>query len=421
VHWTTGLRIPTTRHRVFTNRRFALERPARSRSKQALPYNLAGIMLIPPSGGRGFNSSDSNATRHNAHELGTGRLPGTEYASRDGEGFPEQDGSMMASTSSDGLQVIVVEDDPASREILCDVVRGLGHGCRSACDGRDAWKMHQAHRADLIIADWQMPLMDGLELCRKVREEETALPWHTHFILATGRSDRQFVEGLRGGADEYVTKPVELEELEARIEAAWRVTKVHRELQTRNRALRLDSARNHRAARTDPLTSVFNRLRLEEDLATLEGRGSRYGHRYCAALCDVDEFKAYNDGFGHLAGDEALCRIARTTQKQLRSGDSLYRYGGDEFLIILPEQTLADAKLGVERVRQQIETLGIQHAPTAPSPVLTISAGIAELGAGPISDWLLRADAALYQAKRLGRNRVKTEDCVASLGGLFSS
>jgi two-component system, cell cycle response regulator len=317
---------------------------------------------------------------------------------------------MIASTSSDALQVIVAEDDPASREILYDVVRSLGHSCRSACDGRDAWKMHQAHRADLIIADWQMPGMDGLELCRKVREEETALPWHTHFILATGRSERHFVEGLRGGADEYATKPIELEELEARIEAAWRVTKVHRELQTRNCALRRDSERNHQAARTDPLTAVSNRLRLEEDLAALDGRGSRYGHRYCAALCDVDAFKAYNDCFGHLAGDEALCRIARTIQKQLRIGDSLYRYGGEEFLIILPEQSLADAKLGVERVRREIENLCIQHAATAPNPVLTISAGIAELGAGPVSDWLVRTDATLYQAKRLGRNRVETED-----------
>jgi diguanylate cyclase (GGDEF)-like protein len=328
---------------------------------------------------------------------------------------------MIASTSSDAFQVIVVEDDPASREILYDVVRGLGHGCRSACDGRDAWEMHRAHRADLIISDWQMPVMDGLELCRKVREEETALPWHTHFILATGRIDRQFVEGLRGGADEYVTKPLEIEELEARIVAACRVTKVHRELQTRNCALRLDSARNHEAARIDPLTAVFNRLRLEEDLATLEGRGSRYGHRYCAALCDVDAFKAYNDCFGHLAGDEALCRIARTTQEQLRSGDSLYRYGGEEFLIILPEQSLADASIGVERVRQEIENLCIRHAPTAANPVLTISAGIAELGAGPVSDWLVRADAALYQAKHLGRNRVETEDAAIALSSRSSS
>jgi diguanylate cyclase (GGDEF)-like protein len=317
---------------------------------------------------------------------------------------------MAASTASDPLRVIVVEDDPDTREILFDVVCGCGHSCRSARDGRDAWAMHRAKRADLIIADWQMPVMDGLELCRKVREEESALPWHTHFILATGRSDRHFVEGLRAGADEYVTKPFEIEELEARIEAAWRVTRVQRDLQTRNCALRLDSARNHQAARTDPLTAVSNRLRLEEDLAALDERVLRHGHRHCAALCDVDAFKTYNDCFGHLAGDRALCLFARTIQTHLRKGDRLYRYGGEEFLIILPEQSLADATTAIDRVRQAVEQLGIEHAPTAPNLVLTLSAGIATLGAGPVSDWLFRADAALYQAKRLGRNRVETED-----------
>jgi two-component system cell cycle response regulator len=315
---------------------------------------------------------------------------------------------MATSATTDPLQVLVVEDDPDSREILHDVVRGLGHSCRTACNGSNAWAMHQASRADLIIADWQMPIMDGLKLCRMIREEE-ALEWHTHFILATGRSDRQFVEGLRAGADEYITKPVEIAELEARIGAAWRVTMVQRELQTRNGALRLDSARHREAARTDALTAVFNRRRLEEDLALLEGRISRYGHRYCAALCDVDAFKAYNDYFGHLAGDDALCRIARTIQAHLRSGDTLYRYGGEEFLAILPEQPLADARVGMDRVRHEVEKLCIQHAPAAPYQVITLSVGIAELGGGAVNDWLLRADAALYQAKFLGRNRVEME------------
>jgi two-component system cell cycle response regulator len=317
---------------------------------------------------------------------------------------------MAASTTSDPLRVIVVEDDPDTREILFDVVCRRGHSCRSARDGRDAWAMHRAKRADLIIADWQMPVMDGLELCRKVREEESALPWHTHFILATGRSERHFVEGLRAGADEYVTKPFEIEELEARIEAAWRVARVHRDLQSRNCALRLDSARNHQAARTDPLTAVSNRLRLEEDLAALDERVLRHDHGHCAALCDVDAFKTYNDCFGHLAGDRALSLIARTIQAHLREGDRLYRYGGEEFLVILPKQSLADAKVAMDRVRQAVEQLGIEQAPTAPSVAVTLSAGIATLGEGSVSDWLLRADAALYQAKRLGRNRVETED-----------
>jgi two-component system cell cycle response regulator len=307
------------------------------------------------------------------------------------------------------LQVIVAEDDVDLRELLHRVVCDLGHCCRTASDGSEAWAMHRANPADLIISDWQMPHMDGLQLCQKISETDPP-QWHTHVMLVTGRNDKRFVEGLRAGADEYITKPVEIEELEARIEAAGRVVMVQRELQANNSALQLDSARDHQAARTDPLTAISNRLRLKEDLAPLEGRVSRYGHRYCAALCDIDWFKAYNDSFGHVAGDEVLCLIARTIQKQLRSGDGLYRYGGEEFLAILPEQSLEDAKIGMDRVRTEVEKLSIRHASNAPQRVLTISAGIAELGGGAVGDCLLRADAALYRAKALGRNRVELED-----------
>jgi two-component system cell cycle response regulator len=308
------------------------------------------------------------------------------------------------------LRVIVAEDDPNVRQIVEFVVRGLGHSCRVAYDGSEAWTMHKANRADLIISDWKMPIMDGLRLCREVREGD-APEWHTHFILITGRDDRShLVEGLRAGADEFITKPLHLAELEARLEAAWRVVVAHRALEANNSTLRLDTAREYRAARTDPLTSVSNRLRLKEDLEPLKGRASRYGHRYCAALCDVDAFKAYNDCFGHLSGDDALCLLTRTIQKHLRDGDSLYRYGGEEFLIIFPEQSLADAKAGMDRVRSEVEKLCIRHAHAAPGPFLTISVGIAELGNGPVDDWLKRADAALYRAKSLGRNRVETEE-----------
>jgi diguanylate cyclase (GGDEF)-like protein len=178
----------------------------------------------------------------------------------------------------------------------------------------------------------------------------------THFILMTGRNDRPcLVDGLNAGADEYVTKPIQLAELEARLEAARRVVTTRRALQAANLALRRDSARDHKAARTDPLTAVSNRRRLKEDLEPLEGRASRYGHRYCATLCDIDMFKSYNDTFGHQAGDDALCQVAGTIQDHLRSGDALYRYGGEEFLVLLPEQSLEHAVTGTNRVRQEIE------------------------------------------------------------------
>jgi diguanylate cyclase (GGDEF)-like protein len=308
------------------------------------------------------------------------------------------------------LRVIVAEDDPPGREILEYASRALGHDCESAGDGEEAFLMHQARRADVVISDWKMPRVDGLELCRKIREAD-AHQWHTHFILVTGRDDGpHLVEGLRAGADEFITKPIDLVEFEARLEAAGRVAAVQRALAANNFALRLDSAREHKAARTDPLTAVSNRRRLTEDLQPLEGRAARYGHRYCAALCDIDSFKGYNDAFGHLSGDQALCVVARAIQEHLRRGDSLYRYGGEEFLAILPEQSLADARSGMDRVRQEVEKLHIRHAPGAAWPFLTISVGIAELDGGSVHDWLRRADAALYRAKSSGRNRVEAEE-----------
>ena len=317
--------------------------------------------------------------------------------------------ALVGMSTKTGEAQIVAEDDPDAREVLGDIVRSLGHSCQVAGDGSDASAMHQANRADVIISDWKMPIVDGLQLCREVRESDP-IQWHTHFILVTGRNDRHLVEGLHAGADEYIAKPLDRLELEARLEAAWRAVVARRELEASNCALRLDSARGHQAARTDPLTAVFNRLRLKEDLEPLEGRVSRYGHRYCAALCDIDKFKAYNDSFGHLLGDDVLCLIARTIQEHLRTGDSLYRYGGEEFLVILPEQSLPDARAGMGRVCREIEKLCIRHGPGAPGTFLTISAGIAELGGGSVYDWLRRADAALYQAKALGRNRVEAED-----------
>jgi two-component system cell cycle response regulator len=309
------------------------------------------------------------------------------------------------------LRVIVAEDDLDAGQLLGEIVRQLGHSCQVATDGSSAWSMHQATRADVVLSDWKMPIMDGLQLCREIRDTDPP-EGHTHFILITGRNDRRLVEGLQAGADEYIAKPLDRLELEARLEAVWRRVAARRELEASNSALRLDSERDYQVARLDPLTAVANRLRLKEDLATLEGRASRYGHRYCAALCDVDAFKAYNDAFGHLAGDDVLCLVVRTIQKHLRTGDNLYRYGGEEFLVILPEQSLVDAKVGMDRVRHAVEKLSIPHAPGRTETVLTISVGIAELAGGAVRDWVQRADAALYRAKALGRNRVEVEEPV---------
>jgi two-component system cell cycle response regulator len=305
------------------------------------------------------------------------------------------------------LKVLIADDDPEFREILAAAVRHLGHSCVMAGDGREAFDMHQANRADVIVSDWAMPFMEGPELCRRVRSTEPPQSY-THLILLTGETDKaHFVEGMEAGADEYITKPLDLDTLKAHLQVAQRAMTAYRHLAASNSALRRDGARDHQAARTDSLTTISNRLRLTEDLAALPGRARRYGHRYCAALCDIDGFKAYNDCFGHLSGDDALRRVARVMLAQLRDGDGFYRYGGEEFLVILPEQSLAQAATGMDRMRREVEGLCISHAPVTKAPFLTISIGIAELCGGLIDRWLRSADAALYVAKSLGRNRLE--------------
>jgi two-component system chemotaxis response regulator CheY len=313
----------------------------------------------------------------------------------------------------DPLKVLIAEDDLDSREMMKELVSFLGFSCRAACDGADAWAMHLEDRADIILSDWVMPRMNGLQLCEKVRADDPDRSY-THFIFITGIGHKaHYLDGMHGGADDFLAKPVDADELQARLEAARRVVNLHRELRSRNATLRHDSERARVAARTDSLTSAFNRLALKEDLETLTARAARYGHRYCAALCDIDQFKAYNDHFGHLPGDDVLRRVAEAIHGVLRRGDVFYRYGGEEFLVILPEQALAEAALGMERVRRVVERLQIAHAPNAGGLFVSISIGIASLRTAPlegIEDWLRRADAALYVAKANGRNRVAIED-----------
>ncbi len=305
------------------------------------------------------------------------------------------------------LNVLVVDDEQDCRDGLQAAVRSLGHSCSVARNGAEAWEMYAATRPDVILSDWKMPGLDGLQLCQKIRAEDSARSY-THFIFVTGNGDKaHFIHGMRAGADDYIAKPVDLDELEARLAVAGRIVALHGQLRERNSSLRHDSERANVEARRDPLTKAFNRLALEEDLEALAARASRYGHGYCAALCDIDQFKAYNDHFGHLPGDEVLRRIARSIQGALRRGDVFYRYGGEEFLVILPEQSLPEASLVMNRVREGVEALEILHSPDAERPFVTISAGLCLLntaGRESIGDWLQRTDTALYAAKAHGRN-----------------
>lgn len=298
------------------------------------------------------------------------------------------------------MKVLVVDDDPGSLMVAKAVVEHAGYECLSAADGDTAWELFQLHQPEVVVTDWVMPGMNGLELCESIRR--VAEDSYTYLVLLTSfGSQDDVLAGMEAGADDYVTKPLDPFTLRTRLLVARRVTALHAQLGKYRQELT-------RQARTDPLTHLDNRLKLTEDLDLLHGRSQRYGGRYSLALCDVDYFKSFNDLQGHPAGDDALKLVAKTLAALARDTDGVYRFGGEEFLLILPDQGAADAEVAVERIRSGIESLGIVHVGN-PREVLTISAGISTFTADhPVSSGRLlkEADDALYSAKAAGRNRV---------------
>jgi two-component system chemotaxis response regulator CheY len=306
------------------------------------------------------------------------------------------------------VRVLVAEDSALTRAMLRNALTTMGHECLVAADGDEAWKLFQQSGADVIISDRLMPGLDGLELCRRVREYP-GVPY-TYFVFLTALAHKsEILEGMHEGADDYLTKPLDLDELRARLIAADRVTSLHRRLGEQASALERSNRALYDIARTDPLTGLGNRLQMTETLTELQARADRYGHSYALALCDLDRFKAYNDVLGHLEGDHALRTVATILKDTIRGGDSLYRYGGEELLVVLPEQTLDSAELAGERIRRAVSAAGLPHPNNPPHGIVTLSIGIAALdstGVRGFGDVIAEADAALYEAKRAGRNRV---------------
>jgi len=311
------------------------------------------------------------------------------------------------------MRVLIAEDDTVSRMILRRAVEKLGHECQAAEDGMEAWKMYrETPGVDVIISDWMMPGMDGLELCNKVRSLMESREGYTFFIFLTALGDKEHVfKGLQAGADDYLSKPLDRDELRARLITATRVTSLHKQLTQQKEELERLNRELYWQARTDPLTRLGNRLRLREDLETLRARVDRYGHTYSVVLCDIDYFKLYNDRYGHLAGDEVLQRVAEALVEVLRAGDSSYRYGGEELLAVLPEQNLESAAVAADRLRAAVEAMGIPHEGHLTPGVVTISAGVAKLAPGESKSpavLIKEADEALYRAKELGKNKVSS-------------
>jgi diguanylate cyclase (GGDEF)-like protein len=289
------------------------------------------------------------------------------------------------------VKVLIADDEPGTRLLLATTLERLGHECIAAEDGDEAWQRFTADAPAVVVTDWQMPGLDGTELARRIRARPAAA--YTYVVVLTGAVDEATARAaMEAGADDVLLKPLDAADLERKLIAAERVTAMHDRL--------------HADARHDPLTGIGNRLRLAEDLEAVCGRVERYGHAYCVAIADVDHFKAYNDAHGHPRGDEVLVAVATALRETVRTGDTVYRYGGEEFVVLLPEQTLDGARLAAERLRAAVEALALPHPGGG---AVTVSIGVAGLGDGSCAPDALfeAADAALYAAKEAGRNRVQ--------------
>ncbi|MFO0748694.1 MAG: diguanylate cyclase [Myxococcota bacterium] len=306
------------------------------------------------------------------------------------------------------MRILVAEDESISRLMAVRAVEQLGYTCVAASDGLDAWEKYLREGADVVISDWMMPRVDGIELCRRIRAREDRR--YTYFIILTALSEREYrLTGMRAGADDYLAKPLDREDLMLRLIAAERVTSLHRRLEEQQRELERLNHEFFESGRRDALTGIANRRRMQEDLVVFEEQVRREQRTCCVALFDIDHFKLYNDTYLHLTGDEVLRRVATVLAKQLNAEDAIYRYGGEEFLAIMPGTTLHTAAVQAERMRAAVEACTIPHERSSVSSVLTVSCGVAQVpieGEAPFMAAVRAADQSLLQAKRDGRNRV---------------
>jgi len=299
------------------------------------------------------------------------------------------------------MKVLIAEDDSLLRQMLRGALAAAGHQLITAANGLDAWEMLQREHVRMLIVDWMMPGLDGPDLIRRIRG--AGWPGYTYIILLTAKTGRDdVVEGLNAGADDYVTKPFRQDELLARMGVGARIL----DLETR---LSESLTREEALATRDSLTGLPNRRALFDRARTELSRAEREKRSLGVIMMDIDHFKPINDRFGHAAGDEALRRVAEVLQKSKRDYDYTGRWGGDEFLTILPGTSMLQAGLVAERIRASIDRvrLGVGGAETVE---LRTSLGVAcaSPAVSPIGldELMKQADDALYQAKAEGRNRV---------------
>jgi len=309
--------------------------------------------------------------------------------------------------------ILLVEDEPTTRLMAAHQLRRAGHEVEVLENGLQALERLQQRLFPILLTDWEMPAMDGVALCRAVRAAR--FDSYVYIILLTARDGKaNVIEGLEAGADDYLTKPVNDEELAARLQTAQRILSLEQSLRTANEHNLLLSI-------TDALTGTYNRRYLMAQLPKELERTRRYARPLSVVLCDIDNFKEVNDSHGHQVGDDVLVQFAALLQRSIRSEvDWIVRYGGEEFLVVLPEADFGAALAFAERIRKQLDASGVEVE--GGTLAITASFGVSSYSGGTdhaessMDSLIASADACLYRSKRAGRNCVtgKSSDTGAS-------
>jgi len=311
-------------------------------------------------------------------------------------------------------RLLVVDDHEDNVEVLRARLEARGYEVRGAHDGQAALDTLETWIPDLILLDVMMPKVDGLEVVRRIKAND-ALPFIPVIMQTALDSTERMVAGFDAGADDYVTKPINFAELEARVKSLLRIKALQEALAERERELSEMNDKLLQISLTDGLTGIDNRRSLETKLHQMFEHSHRLHEPIACVMCDIDHFKKVNDTYGHQVGDDVLKEFASILKGEAREIDSVGRYGGEEFLLLLPGTVLDSAVTFAERLRQRVE----QHTFAYEGGTLkrTMSCGVASWPHPRVSDaeaMLRAADDALYVAKARGRNRLIRFDSAAS-------
>lgn len=293
------------------------------------------------------------------------------------------------------VRILIVDDDDDVRNTMNDYIKRAGYLPSMAATAEEALELLDKDMFHIVITDIILPGLGGLELTDLIKKNN-----NSDVIVTTGYSDDySYEEAINIGASDFVTKPVRLEELLLRVK---RVLKERQLTEERTRMMK----KLQKLATTDGLTKLYNSRSFYSQLELEVDRYNRYGHPLSLLLLDIDHFKDYNDSYGHLEGDKVLVRFSQLIKDCLRTNDSAYRYGGEEFTVILPETGAAKAKNVAQRIRASLEAETFTPK-SGQNVTITISIGVTEYYAKEeLSSFIQRADKAMYRSKQNGRNRV---------------